>query len=170
MADCTFTESFIQDLLWRHLPPREWVVPNVHHFEWESDLLTVLKSGRTEEYEIKCSRADFLADRKKTLKMEILRTGSYTKMTYDWKTQQKAPAGRVPARRPNRFFYVTAPGIVTLDDIPHFAGWIECRPGGYVTKKRAPLLHDQAMKESHYRSLGRSMMFRYWQFRQRTEQ
>lgn len=174
MKDCVFTEAIIQDLLWRHLPPREWVVPNVHHFEWESDLLTVLKSGRTEEYEIKCSRSDFLADQKKVEKMEALTTGIITRTVYDWQERRHKPVRQEKVRRPNRFTYVTAAGVATAEDIPAFAGWIELRHDGTSSilrhRKKAPLLHSEKVTYGTLAGLGRKMMYRYWDGRRRASQ
>jgi hypothetical protein len=89
----------------------------------ESDFVAATLSGQVYEYEVKISRRDFLKDAEKT------RNSIY--------------ALRQQGNRPNRFFYVTAPGVVTIDDIPGFAGWLEydATTNQLIQRRKAPLLH-----------------------------
>lgn len=87
----------------------------------DADYVTVTNSGQVYEFEIKCSRADFLRDRHKH--------------------RFKVYEGKRKGRKPNRFFYVTAPGIIEEKDLPKWAGWIEFNPHlGLVVQRQAPVL------------------------------
>jgi len=93
-------------LLMPRYTPRGWT---------ECDLVEITRAGYLVEYEVKTSRADFLVDAKKTIKVygdEIVHLNKHDQI-------QKGEG-------PCRFFFVTAPGIVTLGDIPEWAGWMEC--------------------------------------------
>lgn len=107
----------------------------------ESDFVTATLAGQIYEYEIKVSRRDFIKDRLK------LRNRIY--------------AGEVPGRKPNRFWYVTARGIVTAEDIPSFAGWMEWQEGKLVQMRRSPLLHSGCHGVEVLMFLARAMRNRH---------
>jgi len=86
----------------------------------DADFVTVSMAGIVTEFEIKVSRSDFHRDRKK------LRHAIYS--------------GERRGRRPNRFWYVTAPDIITAEDLPAFAGWIEFDGAELHTRREAPVL------------------------------
>lgn len=44
---------------------QKYLVNNLHFYQWESDIIVQTMSGYLQEIEVKVSRADFLADRKK---------------------------------------------------------------------------------------------------------
>lgn len=72
----------------------------------EYDVCSLSKSGIITEFEVKVSRSDFLADKRKE------------KFTYysDGKTFYRYA--------PNKFFYVCMPFLIKLDEIPDYAGLI----------------------------------------------
>lgn len=84
----------------------------------DADWVTASMSGIISEYEIKVSRADFLRDKKK------LRAKIY--------------GNERPGNKPNYFWYVTAPGIITEEDLPSYAGWLEETNGNLVERRPAP--------------------------------
>lgn len=86
----------------------------------DADFVAVTMSGVVIEYEVKISRSDFCRDKHK-LRHEI-----YT--------------GARPGFMPNRFFYVTAPDIITAGCLPDFAGWFEWGAGKLVLRKSAPVM------------------------------
>ena len=102
-----FTERIIQRALYDHRRGMEVypnMVPNVYQYNWESDLLQVSKAHYVTEYEIKISRSDFLADKKKTRR---------------WWMENYTEAGP-------KFFYYAAPvGLIKKEDIPKGLGLIE---------------------------------------------
>ena len=86
----------------------DFSVSNVFFFggknKIESDIVSVTKTGYFVEYEVKISRADFLADRRKS----------------KWKTYKfhydKAP---------KYFYYLLPKDVAKVEELPDFAGLIE---------------------------------------------
>jgi len=73
----------------------------------DADFVTVSMGAIVEEFEVKVSRSDYLRDAKKTRH----------------KIYSDHPDYR--GTKPNRFWYVTAPDIINLADLPSYAGWME---------------------------------------------
>jgi len=87
------------------------VFPNVFLGHFEADILEITKAGYSYEYEVKVSRADFKQDllkRKQTLgglnvlKHDLLKNGNHV----------------------NYFSYVVPEGLISVDEVPEFAGLI----------------------------------------------
>lgn len=109
-----------RQVLRNHTP----VVANVTTmFDWEVDLFSVNKAGLTYEFEIKISRSDFLADRKKK-KWEM----------YGWKPK---------SRLPNFMAYVCPDGLIKETEIPDFSGLFYYVGGEIVEIKKAKLVHEE---------------------------
>ena len=87
----------------------------------ESDAVVATMAGQVIEYEIKVSRGDFVRDR--------------------LKRRNRIYAGEIPGEKPNRFYYATAPGIITDADLPAWAGWYELAEGKLTLRRKAPRLH-----------------------------
>lgn len=88
---------------------------------WEYDVLSLNKGGNITEFEVKISRGDFLADKKK-------RKFKY----YEKKTERLMP---------NRFYYVCPVNMIALDEIPRYAGLMYYENGQLEVIKKAPLIH-----------------------------
>lgn len=86
----------------------EFSVNNVYFFgngkKIESDIISVTKTGYLVEYEVKISRADFLADRRKS-------KWKHYKFNYD--------------KAPKHFYYLLPKGTAKIEELPEFAGLIE---------------------------------------------
>jgi hypothetical protein len=153
------TERTIQNALWADLAYQKGynlAAPNYTPHKWhESDLFAVTKAGMGVEFEIKISRSDFKADTAKTDKHRRLALGD--------------PFG------PSRFFYVMPEGMVTVEEIPTWAGLIYVAERGGLfggssriairTVKPAPKLHRHAVPQKvtdHMRSV---FYWRYWNLR-----
>lgn len=89
--------------------------------DWEYDVLSLNKSGNITEYEVKISRSDFLADKKKR-KFKF-----YEGMHFEL--------------MPNRFYYVCPEGLIKVDEIPKYAGLIYYNDGILTVIKSAILIH-----------------------------
>src|SRR5690606_6291621 len=89
--------------------------------------------GYAREYEIKTSRSDFLADRRKS---------HLGRVKHD-ELAEGATCG------PTRFWFVTPVGLLTEGDIPEWAGWIEIAGAEVLWKAKeivrrpAPQLHRE---------------------------
>jgi hypothetical protein len=106
----------------------------------DADFVAVSMGGLITEYEIKVSRSDFLRDRKK-LRHEIYSMDK-------------------PGELPNRFFYATAPGIVTAEDIPSWAGWMEYEAGELRVRRQAPKMTHAKQPPTILLRLARAMRSR----------
>ena len=123
----------------------EFVLPNFYFGGFESDVFSVLRSGYTEEYEIKIAKSDFKKDFSKTEiaerrwnkelgKAETIRQGN---KKHDLILQGK---------RTNRFYFVVPDGLIDVREIPDHAGLIYFKDGlrfNYV--KPAKLLHQNKL-------------------------
>ncbi len=136
-----YTEKSIQKILRNHfMSPNsmKYRIENLKVYSWESDSLSITKSGYVYECEIKISRTDFFNDKKKERKHQILE-GTYIRKPYEKKYPDK----------PNYFYYVVPEGLVTVDEVPNFAGLI------YITEiypyvkviKTAPKISDDKIDE-----------------------
>lgn len=106
----------------------------------DADFVVVTMSGRIIEYEIKVSRGDFLRDK--------------------LKLRHKIYSLERPGELPNKFYYATAPGIVTIEDIPQWAGWFEMDNGILVCRKPAPTMTQTKHSMTVVLRLARAMMRR----------
>jgi hypothetical protein len=103
----------------------------------DADFVAVTMAGQVYEYEVKISRSDFLKDASKR--------------------RHKIYTGLQEGLRPNRFWYVAPTGLLATEDIPAFAGWIECVDGKLEQRIRAPLLHRECHGVTILLRLARAM-------------
>ena len=142
-SDTIWTEELIINKLMTHLlspSTTRYFLNNLYIFSktWESDFLSLTKSGYFYEGEVKVSRNDFKADFKKENKHLILENTFIN----------KTPENEVLC--PHYFFYAVPEGLITKDEIPEYAGLI------YMTNvypfykwiKQAPLLHKSKYSDN----------------------
>jgi len=148
-------------------------VPNVYLYSWESDFISVTRSGYIHEFEIKCSKADYHKDHKNKQEKHCVLARGYRELNF-W--EKKSIANNVPLfnqdkltsdkkilkNRPNYFWYVCPPDIIT--EIPDYAGLMYIRGLNTVIKK-APKLHNTKITDYQKLKLLASMYHRYWQMR-----
>ena len=124
-------------------------VPNIIHW-WgngECDLLTVTKAMYTDEYEIKLSRSDFLADKKK----------------HKWRYIKNAPQFS-----PNRFWYVCPAGLIKADDLEQGQGLIYINDDAEFSSQRVVIIkkavnrHHHKISEAGLKKLMEKMHSKYW--------
>ncbi len=136
----------------RYTPPK-W---------WQADLWAVSKAMLATEYEVKISRGDFFADCKKK--------------TDPWlgpseKKHDLLAAGNING--PARFYYVVPSELVTVDEVPAWAGLIEmhCRckvetsnfwDWPFLYKKKAPQLHGERVTNDQVNQIFRCLHYRFW--------
>lgn len=124
---------------------RNFCLPNYTPTNWfECDVFELTKAGYFREYEIKISRSDFRADALKA-KEKYGFTGKQIEVV-ERTTKHERLARNDPAG-PTRFWYVTPEKLLSLEEIPPWAGLISARaygPGLILhTEKEAPSLHSQ---------------------------
>lgn len=98
----------------------------------ESDILAVTRSLMVTEIEIKISRSDFKADFKKKHK--------------HYKMQNCKEDGHFKV--PNRFYYACPSDMISIEEVPTYAGLVYVSESGVVEIiKPAPLLHKRKAEE-----------------------
>ena len=114
----------------------------------ECDILSISKSDYIYEYEVKISRSDFKADFKKEKHSLILEKhfiNESSSQTFNYYT-------------PNYFYFVVTENLVTLDEIPEYAGLIYVRENGKIeTIKKAPILHKTKASPELIRGLAHQL-------------
>lgn len=129
-------ESIQKALRYGFLSPNsvKYFTENLNVFDWESDVIKITKSGYVYEFEIKISKADFKNDFKHKKKKHLLLEDSNNEIK----------------NRPNYFYYVVPNGLISVEDIPEYAGllYINSTTVGngapyhqFIEVKKAPPLH-----------------------------
>ena len=180
-----YTESYMQFQLSHFFAPNsvKYDVDGLYIFNWESDKFIETRAGLIYEFEIKISKSDFKNDFKHKKDKHIILEGEekygdkYLPKYYDcleenrkrngeWGVQQfKKYADNDKYymvgghKRPNYFYYCTPPEMVTVDEVPWYAGlvWID-EHGTISIQKKAPRLHPDKIKDSE---LGLGEKFYY---------
>lgn len=150
---------------------RELGIGNLYLFGWnESDYLTLTKAGYTDEYEIKISRSDFHADKRKDRHDRYQCVTAWRWITHPERKHRPAFTQvthiGIAKQYPNRFWYVVPEGLVQPDEVPSYAGLIYAvdRGFGHVTLKivkRGPKLHGHKLPESKVQKILRSGYHRF---------
>jgi hypothetical protein len=92
-----------------------------HH--WEMDICSMSKSGIISEFEVKISRSDFLADKKRKV------------------TKFEHYEMRIERTSPNYFYYVCPEGLIKENEIPKWAGLYYFIDGNLKFIKGATKIH-----------------------------
>lgn len=133
----------------------------------EADLYAIRKSGLVDEIEIKLTKADFKNDAKKTVrfsdKIPDGINGEYNGYnSYDLKKYEALEKGKLT----NYFWYLVPEGLLTVDDIPSWAGLmiIQQIRGHYRIKevRSAKRLHKNKITEKNERKAYEKISYRYW--------
>ncbi len=167
-------ERKVQDSLWLELRQKghELIVPNYTPLEWwECDMFSVTKAGRTIEFEIKLTTADFRADSKKEKdRLYNWNLGGSSKNTCGNKHDLLTSRCKTG---PGRFYYVAPEGIIPPDELPEFAGLFTITTRTYTRyeviafqeTKKAPTLHTEAISEKVRMHAQGIFYWRYWNLR-----
>lgn len=137
--------------------PRAW---------YECDVWRVTKAGLAVEYEIKLTRADFLADRRKRSRTRHRYVDGQWQRTVP-RTKHERLAESDPAG-PSRFFFVLPVGVVPVEAIPEWAGLIECQEIGQQViihqVRAARKLHAVPADERSIKAAFRNSYYRMWSY------
>ena len=164
------TEYKIQDFTHRLFTGRLYDVPNVYLYRWESDFISVTKSGYVHEFEIKCSKSDFKNDAKhKAERHGILQNGHRNPAKWERyyidngsNMYKLTKDGNIICNRPNYFWFICPDGLIT--EVPEYAGLMYATHLNFIIKK-APKLHGNKISQGQLIKLVSSMYHRYWQIR-----
>jgi len=188
------TEALVQDLIyaWCSRAKHEITVPNCGTaWGYDSDVASVTRSRLGHEFEVKVSRADWLAElrqirgdtscAKRSRARNLAMAGEIAKAVKAAHAEGRSHAvmdGRYHAHPPPSYFWmVTTPGIIKLEELPDYAGLMEVEPyrqgwvkaHGYMLREArpAPRLHRVKMLDNQLMAMARGVTLRYWQQRRK---
>jgi hypothetical protein len=141
------TEARIQKLIFEEYGKRALVVPNLYfrNSRFESDVVVIMKSGLSYEFEIKCSKADFRNEAKSFNKIQKHRYTGLAAERY----------------RTNYFYYICPEDLIRPDEllIPDY-GLAYVNGFRMRMVKKAKKLHDNRVGSDEYYGLARKMMYK----------
>lgn len=183
------TEQKIQDALYIILSQKNHrlIVPNCHPFEWESDMVSVTRAGMVIEYEIKLTRSNFKQDFKKARHYnylnkaaEILRKNALGETEAEFVDKEVIGPNSTTAQAiffkhryvalPSRFYYVVPKELITVEELPPYAGLMFYDHTRYpyarfAVVKEAPKIHSDEIRDRQRQQLERGLVARYWKLR-----
>ena len=114
-----------------------------HPFYKETDFLVIQNNGYTIDIEIKVSRQDYLIDKKKIHKHNILKNG-YFQVDYRYGGKYGKNELIYTNNRPNKFYYCCPYGLIKESDLEPHQGLIYVLESGEIKKiKEAKFLHKE---------------------------
>jgi hypothetical protein len=121
----------------------------------ECDVISISKSNYIYEYEIKVSRSDFKADfNKEKHKLMLERKCTKTKMIKENNQKVKDTLYLTC----NYFNFVVPAGLVTIEEVPDYAGLIYIDEDfNFKIIKKAPLLHKEKASYNFIRKLSHNL-------------
>jgi hypothetical protein len=170
------TEREIQNAFARRRTAWGLLLPNYTPGDWyECDLFAVTKAGYLVEHEIKLTVADFKADEKKGRPARRYARASARNPIVETKHERLAARDE---SGPSRFNYIVPRGLVSVDDVPEWAGLIYADVHlDYPSKgrrwiwfedvKAAPRLHKVKVTEAVMKHAKGVCYYRYWNERLR---
>ncbi len=115
----------------------------------ECDVISISKSDFIYEYEVKISRADF--------KKDFLKEKH--KLIVEKKFIKESPLHEIWFLVPNYFYFVVPENLVSLEEIPEYAGLIYFNDKQeFDIIKKAPIIHKTKASFELIRSLGHNLM------------
>lgn len=138
----------------------EFVVPNCKlAYDSECDLAAFTKSGFVHEFEIKISVADYKNESNKTVLVE----GHFMKSKRQFVKENKIEMLQNGFCVPNYFSYLVPDNLISVNEIPQFAGLYYVNEYGRIYCVRSPKrLHKRKLDiEERYKQL-RKLGYRYW--------
>lgn len=178
-----FNEQNMIDAVYRNIrafcTSYDLVIPNCYtSSDNEADILAVRKSGLCDEFEIKISRSDFLADAKKMVNFRDCDWNGIDKCFLDanpnWKFENVTPPWVKHKRQAlvdgdmhaNHFWYVIKSGEVEVNEVPSFAGLIFVNENGESRLQRMPdKLHKRKVSLEEQLRLSKKLHYRFWDYR-----
>lgn len=176
------TERDLQQAVRRLFHNHQYTLVNTFVFDWESDFFSMTKSGNVYEVEMKCTRDDFRKDFEKEKHFFFKNAGSgrfherdphertdgdHSAWYYDPATRK---SGYYPFCKskwhdsntffiPNRFYYASPPGVITLQELPRYAGLIHVTGREAVIIKQAPFMHKRYLLQD---KLIKILLDKFW--------
>lgn len=129
----------------------------------ECDVLAVSKANLMYEFEIKISRSDFKKDFTKTHKHKMLASRTGTKQYTKWVKGKRTDEMETCFILPNYFTYLVPYELVTLDEVPEYAGllYVSSDYKSFEWIKKPPKLHDARMNEKLLRTITHNLTCKF---------
>lgn len=175
------TEKIVQDILAQyksHLKRYDVIIPCcMSQIDNEADIFAIRKSGFSDEFEIKLSRADFFKDRNKIVqyRKNDITSGndkkwfiSNSKLRNPIAPWQKLKLDAISDgdMLVNYFWYVVKKGIVEISEIPKFSGIISIDDTGFLEVIRNPeKLHNRKLSFEERFKFASLLNERFWKYR-----
>ena len=160
------TEVRLQSMYFRRFGKSGLMVPNFRPNGWlECDIWCVTSSGYVHEVEIKLSKSDFLADRRK--KLSALVPGCGGADSFVGLPSMKHDLLESGDCHPSRFSFLVPLGLVSEIDVPDWAGLIVAHPRRLEVLRRAPKLHNRKVSEDEISRARRVFYLRYWDLKKK---
>lgn len=122
----------------------KYCVENTYCFDpyyKETDFLIIQNNGYCIDVEVKVSRADFKAEKKKIHKHNILKNG-YFQVPYRYGGKYEPNEPIYTNRRPNKYFFCCPEGLIKESDLEPHEGLLYVLESGEIKKiKEAKFLH-----------------------------
>lgn len=123
----------------------------------ECDVISISKADYIYEYEVKISRSDFKQDFKKP-KHEMITEGKHTSNRYVYVGKNKNKEKDIWYHVPNYFYFVVPEGLVSVDEVPDYAGLIYIKENSkFETIKKAPIIHKTKASQNFIRALSHQL-------------
>jgi len=153
-----YTERYIQMRLYhRYFNSMKFILPNYTPYKWwECDMFGLTKAGYMREWEIKRTRADFVNDKNKKHRW------------FDWKKKEFCSEKKYQLLAngseyaPRQFWYVVPEGVLEVDDVPEFAGFMIVKEYSMIEIRKAPFLHKHKAHERTVLNSQSVLYHRYW--------
>ena len=144
------TEEIIIKELYRFFGNYDYRLSNVFIYAWESDFFCVSTSGYAIEVEVKISKSDFKADFKKVDKHRYLNEIENNHDIF------------ITGFRPNRFYYACPEDMITVDEVPEYAGllYFRSKPPACEDKIKEVKTSKFIHKEKH--DLSKRLLDKYY--------
>lgn len=139
-----------------------WVLPNFYYGNYEMDVFCLnTKSMFLTEFEIKVSKADFKKDFKKgntNWNRELFNQTGVGKSVYYSKHFDLQNGNCAP----NKFIFVVPEGLITVDEVPEYAGLYYYTKIGSIHQIKTPkFLRKEKIKDSVYQLIADRCYWRY---------
>lgn len=130
------TAQDINKHLYRGFSNFDYKLFNVYVFDNESDFLAVSKSGYVWEVEVKVSISDFKND--------------FTKTDWGGKNKHDQLQSDKITFKPNKFCFAVPEGLITVNELPDYAGLIYVSEIGIKIIKQPKFLHKEKLFKNNF--------------------
>lgn len=118
----------------------------------ECDVMAISKADYIYEFEIKISKSDFKKDFEKE-KHRLIKEKKFVNESKTW---------RIPFYAPNYFYFVMPENLVSIEEIPEYAGLIYLKKNEreiefFEIVKKAPLLHKTKATTEFIRAVAHQL-------------